>query len=598
MAIESLMYAGETSLSAMQAGSSPTVRLFASREGLIGRNTANGHKVSDADRFVALPSKRVLNPLGKSDYRVRITSADRSVEAPVWDVGPWNQKDNYWDENREMFSDLPRFVPQAFAAWADNYNGGKDGTGRWVSFPSSIDISDAAFVDDLKLKSSSWVDVTFLWLDAASPPKGPTPAVLGLKPQSTKSGQARAVVASPAPPQRTSAQTTTPPSAPPPIGVAPTSAPASAAVAPPAVAAAAPGAPEKELPYAQYFSYVPIDAGADSWIVLQNVADQSSSAQIQFARVDGQRESRMVTVPGSARYSVSAAQLIGAGEYSVEINSDRQLAAERSIFLGADATNISGIVAPSRTWFFPEGSTESPMETLVALANPGTRDALTTMTFLGDRGTLRSADIRLARGARALVNLADMVPPGGVSTVVDSDEPLVAERITFINNRTAGDGTTGSVAASTTWAFSDANTTLGVDTWMILLNPADVEGTVLAKFFTDSGPMGERTYTIPARSRMPIHLNDEAPDARFGIVLSTDQPIVAERSEYLNDGTNPVSSLSVLGATDPGTSWLFPEGASQDAKSETIAVLNAGDSQSTVRFEFFGDKGRVHVARC
>jgi hypothetical protein len=574
---------------ALQSSTSPTVRVFGSREGLIGGKTANGLTVTETDKFVALPSKKVLNPLGKSDYKVRISYEGRSVEVPVWDVGPWNQKDNYWDENREMFRDLPRFVPQAFAAWADNYNGGKDGTGRWVSFPASIDISDPVFLDDLKLKTSSWVDVTFLWIDGPSPPPGPTPPVLGLKPQVTKAGQPSAPevnsVAAPAP--KTSSASNTGGS--PVSASAPTTTGSGVPSQPPPVVAAAPSLPAKSL----FFPYVPVDLGVDSWIVLQNLDDQTGSVRVKFTRADGAVESREVSVPAGTRYSVSAGQLVSAGDYSVEVSSERKLAAERSIFLRSDAANVAGLAAPSNTWLFPEGSTEAPTETLLALANPSGRDAGASLTFLGERGKIGTADVRLAQGARTLVNLAEMVPGGGVSTIVEADQPLVAERLSYIGNRSAVDGTTGSTAASKTWSFADANTTDGSDAWLILMNPAKVDATIQARFFNQSGPIGERTYSVTGWSRSPIRLTDEFPGARFGIVLSSDQPIVAERSEYLNDGSNPIASLSVLGVAAPSPNWIFPEGASVTALSETIAVLNSGESVAAVQFELTGDKGRA-----
>ncbi|MFN0073553.1 MAG: DUF5719 family protein [Chloroflexota bacterium] len=576
-ALETVTQPGVAMMTALQAKASPTVKVFGSREGLIGRKTANGHTITATDRFVALPSRRVLNPLGKTDYRVRITYQDRSVEAPVWDVGPWNIKDNYWDENRESFTDLPRFVPQAFAAWAENHNGGKDGTGRWVSFPASIDISDAAFIEDLKLRESSWVDVTFLWLEAASPPVGPTPPVLGLKPFGSKGMQPGVLP----PGSPTSASTTGP-------------AQVNESQRPPAPLALAPAtAPAMARPYALHLAYVPVDAGVDSWIVMQNLGDQPANAVLRFARVDGQRETRDIIVAPNARFAVSASTLVSSGEYSVEIGSDRPLVAERSIYLGADAVSASAIVSPSRTWFFPEGSTEAPQETLVALANPGSRDALATLTFFGDRGQIRTSDVRLARGARVLVNLAELVPPGSVSTVVESDQPLVAERLTFMNNRAAGDGLAGSVSASTSWSFSDANTTPGSDAWLILLNPTDLDATVQARLMGVSGPIGERTYSVSARSRSAIYLNDDVPESRFGIVLNTDQPIVAERAEFVRENGSAVASVSVMGTTDAATSWAFPEGASPSAQSETIALLNAGERTAVTRLELIGEKGRV-----
>jgi hypothetical protein len=42
-------------------------RIFATREGLVGGTTANGHVVTDNDQFVALPSRRALAQRGKDE---------------------------------------------------------------------------------------------------------------------------------------------------------------------------------------------------------------------------------------------------------------------------------------------------------------------------------------------------------------------------------------------------------------------------------------------------------------------------------------------------------------------------------------------------
>lgn len=146
----------------------PVHRVFATREGLVGHTTANGHRIAEDDHFVALPSRRALSKKGEGARTVRVCAPDtgRCEYAPVWDVGPWNIRDNYWDPagHRENFTDLPRGVPQAQAAYQDNHNGGKDGFGRSVRNPAGIDLADGTFYDGLGLRGNSWVDVTFLWL--------------------------------------------------------------------------------------------------------------------------------------------------------------------------------------------------------------------------------------------------------------------------------------------------------------------------------------------------------------------------------------------------------------------------------------------------
>lgn len=141
-------------------------RVFATREGLVGGTTANGHVIVPRDHFVALPSRRGLSGKGTGDYTVRVCAENGRCEwAPVWDVGPWNTKDDYWNPSpeRQMWQDLAQGRPQAQAAKQDGYNGGKDQFGRTVRNPAAIDLADGTFWDGLRLTDNSWVTVTYLW---------------------------------------------------------------------------------------------------------------------------------------------------------------------------------------------------------------------------------------------------------------------------------------------------------------------------------------------------------------------------------------------------------------------------------------------------
>ncbi len=143
-----------------------TSRVFATRIGLVGNTTANGHEVVADDRFAALPSRRGLSPRDTGDYTVRVCSAPtRCTWAPVWDLGPWNTTDDYWSPagQREAFGDLPRGRPEAEAAFTDGYHGGRDRSGREVTNPAGIDLADGTFTDDLGMRDNGWVTVTYLW---------------------------------------------------------------------------------------------------------------------------------------------------------------------------------------------------------------------------------------------------------------------------------------------------------------------------------------------------------------------------------------------------------------------------------------------------
>jgi hypothetical protein len=105
---------------------------------------ANGHTFVNEDWFVALPSRNHLAKLGSWDtpadslggvspVRVRVTVNARSVIAPVWDVGPQNTLDDYWNANRdETFVDLcslhlplpPQGIPELQWAFQQDWHFG------------------------------------------------------------------------------------------------------------------------------------------------------------------------------------------------------------------------------------------------------------------------------------------------------------------------------------------------------------------------------------------------------------------------------------------------------------------------------------------
>lgn len=66
------------------------VRVKATREGLIGKETASGYKVDTVVPFVALPSIHALFRF----VRLHNPTNGRTALAVVLDVGPWNEHDD------------------------------------------------------------------------------------------------------------------------------------------------------------------------------------------------------------------------------------------------------------------------------------------------------------------------------------------------------------------------------------------------------------------------------------------------------------------------------------------------------------------------
>jgi len=162
-----------------ESAASVTFHVYATREGLVGGTTSSGHVITANDHFVALPSVKALNK------NVKITYKGKSSVAPVLDIGPWNNDDDYWTpSDTRVYKGIPRGMPQAQAAFNSNHNGGKSGLGLKVTVPCGIDIGDGTYAD-LGMGNPDWVDITFLWLtddpnaaaaSAPAPQSAPAPA--------------------------------------------------------------------------------------------------------------------------------------------------------------------------------------------------------------------------------------------------------------------------------------------------------------------------------------------------------------------------------------------------------------------------------------
>lgn len=142
----------------------PTFRVRATRQGMVGGRTANGFIIPPRARFVSLPSWSVLSTRGLDEYQVRISYKGRSSVVPVYDVGPYSERDDYWDIPRDGYPQLERGWPMDHAAYYEGFNGGRADKG-YVRFPTAIDVGDGVWWDELGINGDqAEVEVTYLWL--------------------------------------------------------------------------------------------------------------------------------------------------------------------------------------------------------------------------------------------------------------------------------------------------------------------------------------------------------------------------------------------------------------------------------------------------
>jgi len=525
----------------------PTVRLYATREGLVGRVTANGHKIVEKDRFVALPSKKALNPKDQKDYQVEISYKGKKVTVPVWDVGPWNTKDDFWNAPREMFNDLPRFLPQVQAAFFNNHNGGNDQYGRPVLYPAAIDIADGTFLDDLGMTGSDWVDVTFLWVDAAAPPLVPMPKVI------PKAGPIPQPVS-----QMAQAPTPTPPPTPTP------------------------------LPKTWYFAEGSTSKPFDTWLLLQNPDPAPATARVTYMLPNGGQKVAEYALKPASRTSIYLNSVVPDTEVSTLVESDRYIFAERAMYFYQEGHDTVGTMSPSTTWYFAEGSTVPPFETWLLLQNPNREPATATITLYKEDGGTITHKMLIPHVSRASLLLNQLVTGASVGAKVEADRPIVAERAVYKDKGRAGTDSMGAPALSRTWYTAEGVTRGGYDTWLLMLNPHDVPGTARATYMMEDGTTTSNSYLLPPRTRISIYVNQEAPNTRVATKVEADLPIVAERSTYFPGGLGAHNSMA---APTLSKRWYLPEGSTAKPFFENILLANPNPAPATVTASFMKEDG-------
>jgi len=109
------------------------------------------------------------------NYKVTLERDSYSYTVRVYEVGPWNVDDNYWnaandpDRPRRLFTDLPQGQPEAESAYYEDYNNGLDQYGRVVANPGGIDLAlEVAPKLGLAYLENDWVVVTYLWETGSS----------------------------------------------------------------------------------------------------------------------------------------------------------------------------------------------------------------------------------------------------------------------------------------------------------------------------------------------------------------------------------------------------------------------------------------------
>jgi hypothetical protein len=229
------------------------------------------------------------------------------------------------------------------------------------------------------------------------------------------------------------------------------------------------------------------------------------------------------------------------------------------------------------TRYFAEGATGSLFTTEIALLNATGIPTDAIVTFQTPDGTTVPVPLSLNALDRRTVNPGTI--PGledtALSTVIESTQPIIADRTMRWDGRGYGSHTETSVASPLTqWYLAEGATINGFQLFYLIQNPGAEAASVEVTYLRPApDPPLVKTYPVVGSSRFTIWVNTEEFDtpggpqtllasAEFAAAISSDRPVIVERAMYLTrSGRLFEAGHESAASPELSTSWFLAEGA-------------------------------------
>ncbi|WP_291984417.1 hypothetical protein [Luteitalea sp.] len=332
---------------------------------------------------------------------------------------------------------------------------------------------------------------------------------------------------------------------------------------------------------------------------------QAGTIVVSFFGDDGQGTSQSVQgrFPSLSGSPMARPTVLTPQQFSILAESDVPFAAERVTAWGTPRRGAHGTAGttPSTQWFLAEGATLGGFQLFYLLANPGSTDAVVDVDYLLATGgaPIRRRHVVPAHTRRTIWVNQEGGPLGSaeMSAQLVSSAPIVVERAMYLpadaRGFTGGTAAVGAQAPAESWVFAEGATGPVFDTFLLLMNPADVPVQVQARYTRADGLDVVRSYVLEGRSRRSLWVDQEDPllaDAAFSTRLEATAGIVAERAMWWrapDGGATWVDGHAELGATSSATVWLVAD----MPESAFLLLASDADREGLVRITYFTEGG-------
>jgi len=275
-----------------------------------------------------------------------------------------------------------------------------------------------------------------------------------------------------------------------------------------------------------------------------------------------------------------------------------------------DSNQVTFTATLSKTWYFAEGTTrdnaqDGKYEEWICLQNPQNGNANVHITYMLADGSTPTQDVIVGPKSRNTISVNDLLGKDkDVSTFVESDQLILAERPMYFNYRnkwTGGHDVIGVPQPHAYYYFAEGTTRGNAidgyfEEWLCFQNPQSSDAVVNVNYVLGTGKVVPKMYSVKAKSRYTVDVNTEVGrDHDVSCVVTSDQPIVAERPMYFFYHDKWTGGHDVVGALGPDTEFYFAEGSTRDnardgSFEEWICLQNATSTAAPVRITYYTEQ--------
>jgi hypothetical protein len=277
--------------------------------------------------------------------------------------------------------------------------------------------------------------------------------------------------------------------------------------------------------------------GFETWVLVQNPEDAPARFSITYMTAQGPVAGPEGTIEPQTRRTFNAADTVpGRWDVSTRVTADAPVVAERAMYATDKSWGHSSVGAShaSKVWHFAEGSTGPGFETWLLVQNPNPSPAEISITYMTPDGAVAAVADTVKPGSRKTFDVGAVLPDTWeISTLVEADRPVVAERAVYGKGRILAHDSIGALAPAVDWYLAEGSTGEGFETWVLVQNPGEGSATARVDYMTPYGERDGPRAIIPARSRVTFNVAHTVPGVYdVSARVTSDRPVVAERAMY------------------------------------------------------------------